>query len=122
MNIALWIAQILLALAFLGAGITKLKDDRLTYAANRPPMTTFAERLSTPFFKTLGVLELLGAIALIVPWATGIAPILTPIAAVGLALIMVGALVDHAKHGEKQAYPVNLVLGALAILVAIGRF
>lgn len=122
MEIALWIAQGLLALAFAGAGITKLKDSRETYAAQRPPMTTYAERMPVWLFKVVGAAEVAAALGLILPWALGIAPILTPLAGVGLAIIMVGALMDHLRHGERQSLPVTVVLGTLAVFVAIGRF
>jgi uncharacterized membrane protein YphA (DoxX/SURF4 family) len=72
--------------------------------------------------KTIGTLEVLGAIGLILPAALGIAEVLTPLAAVGLALTMVGAAVVHAKRGEGQMIPVNVVLGGLAIFVAVMRF
>ena len=121
MTIALWIAQGLLAAVFLAVGITKLKDDRETYAAARPPMTTYASRMPVWLFRTVGVLEVAGALGVVLPWATGIAPVLTPVAAAGLALIMVGAAVDHARHRESASYPVNAVLFALAAVVALGR-
>ncbi len=121
MTVALWIAQGLLAAVFVGAAVTKLKDDRETYAAARPPMTTFALHMPTWLFKTLGVLELAGAIGVIMPAATGVAPWLTPAAAIGLGLLMVGALIDHARREERQAYPINVVLIAVAAFVAAGR-
>jgi len=66
--------------------------------------------------------EILGAIGLILPAALGIATILTPLAAAGLALTMVGATLVHARRGEKSNIPVTLVLGALAAVVAVMRF
>jgi uncharacterized membrane protein YphA (DoxX/SURF4 family) len=120
MSIALWALQIILALIFLGAALTKLKDDRLVYAATRPPMTSYAEDLSDSTYKTIGVLELLAAIGLILPWATGILPVLTPLAALGLAATMVGAIVVHARR--KEPFVINLVLLAACLIVAVGRF
>ena len=64
----------------------------------------------------------LGAIGLIVPEATGIAPILTPIAALGLVAIQVGAIITHVRRKEAQVLPVNIVLLLMALFVAIGRF
>ncbi|MDE0572192.1 DoxX family protein [Demequina sp. B12] len=122
MSIALWTAQILLALAIGAAGFTKLKDSREVYANARPPMTTFAAHMPTWLFKALGVVEIAAAIGLILPWATGIASILTPIAATGVLVIMVLAFADHARRKETQAYPVNVILGAIALFVALGRF
>ncbi len=121
MTIALWIAQGLLAAVFVGAAVTKFKDDRETYAATRPPMTTYALHMPTWLFKMLGVLELAGAVGLILPAATGIMAWLTPAAAVGLCLLMVGAFIDHARRNEREAYPINVVLFALAAFVVAGR-
>ncbi len=121
MNVLLWILQVLLALAFVGAAVTKLKDDRLTYAAARPPSTSYAEDLSDRTFKTIGVLELLGAVGVVLPWATGIARWLTPLAALGFVLLMVGAAVVHLRRGERQLLVVNATLLAVALVVAIGR-
>lgn len=118
MNIALWIAAGLLAVAFAGAGVMKLTT----------PVDKLMEKMRwvTPgrlaAVRTLGALELLGAIALILPIATGIAPILTPIAAVGLAITQIGAIPLHVRLGEKQSVPVNTVLLLLAVFVAVGRF
>jgi uncharacterized membrane protein len=77
MNIALWVAQAMLAIVFGAVGISKFRYDRMTYARARPPMTSFAEDLSDRTYKTLGVLELLGAIgvvllALFVLWGRGV--------------------------------------------------
>ena len=121
MNIALWIAQGVLAAAFLAAGLTKLKDDRLTYAATRPPSTSFAQDLTDPVFKTIGVLEILGAVGVVLPWLLDIAPILTPLAAAGLAVIMVGAIATHVRRKEHQPIIVNVVLLSLALAVSVGR-
>jgi len=122
MTVALWIAQVLLALVFVGAAVTKLKDSREVYAATRPPMTTYALHMPTWLFKTLGVVEIAGAIGVIVPESTGVAPWLTPVAAAGLGLLMVAALVDHARRNERQAFPINIILITLAGFVAVGRF
>ena len=65
------------------------------------------------------MLEVLGAIGLIVPAATGIAPILTPVAALGLALVMAAAVLVHVRRKEQFASP--LVLGVLALVVAVLR-
>ena len=65
---------------------------------------------------------MLGAIGLILPQATGIAPILTPIAALGLVAVQVGAITVHVRRKETKVLPVNIVLLLLALFVAIGRF
>jgi uncharacterized membrane protein YphA (DoxX/SURF4 family) len=121
MNVALWVVQGLLAIVFFGTGFTKLRDDRLTYAQARRPMTSFAEDLSDRTFKTLGVLEVLGAIGLVLPRLTGIAPVLTPLAALGFVGLMIGAMVLHRRRNEPQLIGFNVVLLLLAAFVAWGR-
>ncbi len=119
MNVTLWIIAGLLAAAFAAAGLMKLTSPKEKLAASGMGWT---EDYSDGQVKTIGTLEVLGAIGLILPAALGIAEILTPLAAVGLALTMVGAAVVHAKRGEGQMIPVNVVLGGLALFVAIMRF
>ena len=72
--------------------------------------------------KTIGSLELLAAIGLILPALTKILPILTPLAATGLVLTMIGASLTHFRRKEYPMIGVNLVLLALAAFVAYGRF
>jgi uncharacterized membrane protein len=83
---------------------------------------TWVPRYPVPAVRFVGAVELLGAIGLILPWATGIAKILTPLAAVGLAVTMVLAAVHHLRHGEAKQLPTNVVLLAMAVVVAVGRF
>lgn len=118
MNIVLWIVAIALALAFLAAGLSKLVQSKEKLA----PRMAWVEDFETGPIKTIGALEVLGAIGLVLPGVTGIAPILVPLAATGLALLMIGAIVVHARRGETQAIPVNVVLLLLAVFVAWGRF
>jgi len=70
--------------------------------------------------KLIGAADALGALGLVLPWALGIAKVLTPLAAVGLAIMMVGAVVVHTRR--KEAPYMQIVLGILAIVVAVGRF
>lgn len=121
MNVALWVSQAILALAFFGVGFSKLRDDRLTYARALPPMTSFAEDLSDRTYKTLGVLEVCGAIGVVLPRLFGIAPVLTPLAAFGLVGLMIGAIVLHLRRDEPQLIVINIVLMLLALFVAWGR-
>jgi uncharacterized membrane protein len=73
--------------------------------------------------KTIGVVEILGALGLILPGITGIAPILVPVAATGLAIVMVLAAIMHLRRGDGFGAVVpNIVLFALAVFVAWGRF
>lgn len=116
MNIALWIVQALLALAFAAAGVMKLAQ----------PMDAIRERLpyvddfNAGTIRLIGLLELLGAVGLVLPWGLGVAPWLTPLAALGLALTMVGAAVVHLRRREPVV--VNGVLFALAAFVAWARW
>ncbi|WDG18187.1 DoxX family protein [Microbacterium sp. Clip185] len=69
-----------------------------------------------------GVVEVLGAVGLILPPLTGIAPILAPIAAIGLVLVQLGAVVFHLRRGEAKVVPMNLVLLMLAVAAAVLGF
>ncbi len=118
MNIALWIIAGLLAAAFLLAGLMKLTQPKKKLAANMP----WVEDFSAGQVKAIGMVEILGALGLILPAALDIAPILTPIAAAGLALTMVGAIANHLRRGENQMILPPIVLGLLAAFVAAMRF
>ena len=72
--------------------------------------------------RLIGILEILGAIGLILPAVTGIWPWLTPLAAAGLVLTMVGAMIVHGRRGEFSSIWMNIVLLALAAFVLFGRF
>jgi uncharacterized membrane protein YphA (DoxX/SURF4 family) len=118
MNITLWIVAILLAIAFGMAGATKLATPKEKLA----PKMSWVNDYSANGVKGVGLAELLGAIGLILPQATGILTWLTPLAAVGLAIIMVLAIAYHARKKEFQPLPINAILLALSLFVAIGRF
>jgi uncharacterized membrane protein YphA (DoxX/SURF4 family) len=120
MNIVLWILAGLLALVFLAAGAMKLTQSKEKLAAN--PNMAWTEQFSTGTVKLIGLLEVLAAIGLILPAALDIVPILVPLAAVGLVLIMIGAALTHARRNENQAVIINVVLLALAAFVVWGRF
>lgn len=117
MNIALWIVQIILGLAFIMFGSMKAFQYEKA-KASLPWVKNYSKNMVT----FIGVSELLGGLGLILPYAIGIVPILTPIAALGLGLVMILAAGFHAKRKENQAIGMNLVFLALAIFVAIGRF
>jgi uncharacterized membrane protein len=119
MNIALWVVAGLLAAAFLAAGLMKVATPKATLVERLP----WAADYSDGQIKGIGIVEVLGAIGLILPGITGIAPILVPIAAVGLAIVMVLAAVMHLRRGDGFAAVVpTIVLFALAVFVAWGRF
>lgn len=115
-NVALWVVQGLLAAAFLTAGVTKLFGYPSAYET-MPWVRDVPEALT----RTIGALELLGAIGVLLPRATGVLPWLTPVAALGLGTVMILAVAFHVSRGEAGVTPVNLVLLALAATVAWGR-
>src|SRR5215212_1396786 len=118
MNIALWIAQILLAAMYGMAG--SLKTFQTAKAKEQFP---WAKNRSDNFVRFVGVSELLGALGLILPMVTGILPWLTPIAAIGLSLIQLLAIfTEHLPKKEFNILPVNIALLALSIFVVIGRW
>jgi hypothetical protein len=119
MNVVLWIVAGVLAAFYLAAGLTKLSQPREKLAAGQ---MGWAEDFSDGGVKGIGAVELLGAIGLILPWALGIATILTPLAATGLVIVQIGAIVVHVRRKELKALPINVVLVLLAAFVAIGRF
>ncbi len=119
MNIVFWIGQGILAGVFMMTGLMKLIKKK----ADLKDQMGFVEDFSQGQVKGIGLLEILGALGLILPWATGILPWLTPLAALGLGLTMVGAFLTHLRR--KELVPmgfVNGVLFSLAILVSYGRF
>ena len=118
MNIALWIIAGLLSVGFLASGAKKLMQPPEKLAASG---WGWAERFSPGAVKAIGSLEILGAVGLILPAVVDIAPDLVPLAAFGLVLLMVGAIVTHASRREAKPIPVNLTLLALAMVVAWGR-
>lgn len=114
---SLWLAQILLAVAFGLAGAMKATA----------PIATLAQQMVWPgdvpawLVRFIGVSELAGALGLILPAVTRIKPGLTPLAALGLLAVMVLASAFHIARGEWQALPMNVLLGALAAFIAWGR-
>jgi uncharacterized membrane protein YphA (DoxX/SURF4 family) len=121
METIVWIAQGLLATAFLAAGSMKLMKSHAQLLEMGDNMK-WVEDFDPWHIKSIATAEVLGAIGLILPAALDIAPVLTPIAALGLGLTMLGAAATHVRRGELQALPANVVLLALATFVAIERF
>ena len=118
MSIALWIVQGLLAVAFLGAGASKLSQPKEKLLKNMP----WVEDFSQPAVRLIGAAEVLGAIGVVLPALTGVLPWLTPLAALGLVLLMVGAALTHLRRKEYGNVAINAVLLVLAAFVAYGRF
>jgi uncharacterized membrane protein YphA (DoxX/SURF4 family) len=126
MNTGLWALQSLLALGFLVSGTLKLVLSKENLAARSDPNAAgfykpaWAEDFSAGQVQLIGLAEVLGAVGLVVPTLTGIAPILTPLAAAGLVAIMIGAVATHVRRKEPPMLPI--VLGILAAIVAVVRF
>ena len=114
MSYALWIVQGLLALLFLGAGGLRLVLPLEQLTGPIP--------LPGPFMRFIGVAEVLGAIGLILPGLLRIRPGLTPLAAAGLVIIMIGATVVTLAGGEVAMALISLVVALLAAFVAYGRW
>lgn len=119
MDVVLWIVAGVLALAFLAAGAMKLAQPKEKLAASG---MGWVDDFSAGAVKAIGLAEVLGAVGLVLPGLTGVAPVLVPLAALGLALTMVGAAVVHLRRGEQQMVGVNAVLLVLALVVVVGRF
>jgi DoxX-like family len=118
MNTLLWICQILLALTFLFSGVSK---STVPVTRSVAKGQTGVEGLPTSLVRFIGVCELLGVVALVVPWHFGIVPILTPAAALGLGIIMVLAARVHFRGSELKTVAANLALFTLCLVVAVGR-
>ena len=117
LHLGLWATQVLLAGVFLMAGGMKLTA----------PVETLQQQMAWvggamgPAVRVIGLVEVLGALGLLLPAATRILPGLTPLAAAGLATVMVLATLTHITRGELGMVPVTLILGGLAAFVAWGR-
>jgi putative oxidoreductase len=117
LHVGLWVAQGLLGVMFLAVGAMKATQ----------PIAALADMLGWPaavpaaLVRVIGVAEILGALGLILPAATRIKPMLTPLAGIGLATAMLLAMMFHISRGEVGALPLPLVLGGLAAFVAWGR-
>ncbi|WP_084106084.1 DoxX family protein [Demequina sp. NBRC 110056] len=116
MTIAYWIVAGILALAFLAAGAQKLlqPESKLRESGVLP------ERRALGAERGIGAVEVLGALGLILPPLTGVAVVLAPIAAVGLAITMLVAVVNHRQHNEP--FVPALGLGVVAAIVAVLGF
>lgn len=119
MNVVLWIIAGLLAAAFAVAGAMKLTQPKEKLAASG---LAWVEDFSPGAVKAIGALELLAAVGLVVPALVGVAPVLVPLAATGLAAMMVGAAITHARRKESQMIGINVALLVLALVVAVARF
>jgi uncharacterized membrane protein YphA (DoxX/SURF4 family) len=117
-NIVLWIFAGVLAAVFLLAGTMKVAAPKEKLLSTMAWAKTWPE----PRLKALGAVEVLGAIGLILPRALDIAPVLTPIAAVGCAIVMFGATIVHTRMKDYAGLAMPSLLLILAVVVAAGRF
>jgi uncharacterized membrane protein YphA (DoxX/SURF4 family) len=119
MNVALWVGQILLALICVVSGSLKSTQSRERMIATGQ---TAAKIVPLPYMRTAGVAELFAVLGLILPWATGVAPVLTPVAATGFGAMMVMAATVHTRLREPQNVATNMGILAVCVFVAIGRY
>ncbi|OAS16711.1 DoxX family protein [Paenibacillus oryzisoli] len=117
MNITIWIIQGLAAIAFVYSGWLKAFQYEQAKSS-----WGWVKDVSKAFVVGIGIVEFIGAIGLILPRATNIAPILTPIAATGLAVIVLLGALFHVSRKEYREIGVNVVFFALAAFIAICRF
>jgi uncharacterized membrane protein len=117
MNIVLWVLQVLLGVYFLFVGV-----NHFILPPGLPAQMSWMYELSTGMHYFSGIAEILAGLGLILPGLTKRYTWLTPLAAAGLVLVMIGAIVFHVTRGEYQSIVMNIILGALAAFVAYGRW
>jgi hypothetical protein len=114
MEPAYWILAALLAAFYLYAGGKKVVQSR----EQLQPMMGWVDTIPMPLVRTIGVLEVLGAVGLILPPLTGIAPALAIAAAIGLVVIQIGGIVVHVSRGEARLIGLNIALLVAAAVTA----
>lgn len=119
LNVALWICQIFLVIVFVYSGAMKsTKSEKELVAMGQ----TGVENLPQNLIRFIGISEILGVVGIILPQLIGILPILTPMAAVGLGIIMILASIVHFTRNEKTTVLLNLFILLVCAFVAYGRF
>lgn len=118
MNVVLWIGQCALAAIFVLSGALKSTQSKERMLATGQ---TGVREFPLPAIRLVAISELLAVVGLLVPQATGVAPVLTPLAALGLAVVMVGAAVAHTRLQEPRTAAVNVAILLLCVAVAAGR-
>jgi putative oxidoreductase len=116
--VGLWVVQLLLGSTFISVGVSKLI---LPVERLKEMGAEYAEVLPSALLLFIGLAELLGGIGVILPALLRIKPWLTPLAALGLLVIMILAFGYHVKHSEWHALPINTILGAMAAFIVWGR-
>ena len=126
-NVIVWIVQIMLALAFVAHGLIMLNPSR-SPATSKPPGKkwrggmTYVLAIQPANRRIIGVLEIAAAVGLILPQLTGILPWLTPLAATGLAILMLAAVAFHANRGEYVNILLDVILLLMSAFVAFMRW
>ncbi len=118
MNVLLWVVQALLAVTLVAVGALKILRPKDKLAAT----FGWVEQFSTPAVKTIGALDALAGLGLILPAAVNIAPILVPIAALGGIALVIGGSIVHLRRSETSLAAMNVIYLVLLALVAWGRF
>jgi DoxX-like family len=119
-NVALWVVAIVAGAISFAAAVNKLMQSKADLL--KQENMAWANDFSDATITRIGAVEMLGVFGLIVPQATGIAEILTPIAAVGLILLQVGATMTHLRRSELRMLTITVPLILALAYVAIGRF
>ena len=117
LHIGLWVVQVILALMFLAGGAMKATQPIAELAVQM----VWADDIPEALVRFIGMAEVLGGLGLVLPAATRIKPVLTPLAGVGLLVIMLLAALFHLVRSEFAGIVMNVVLGGLALFVAWGR-
>jgi len=118
MNITLWIFQAILAIMFCFSGIMILTQPKEKLAPKMP----FLNDYSAPMVKLVAFAHIFGAIGLILPLLLNIIPILTPVAASGLVLVMLLAAAYNKNRGDFKSVIVDLIILLLFLFIAVSRF
>lgn len=118
MNVLLWIGQALLSIIFLVSGINKATlSEKQLIAKGQTGVVGIRDYV----IHSIGVMEILGAVGVIVPWITGIMPVFTPVAAICFSILMLLAAPIHYRLKEPRNVLINILIFILAVFVAIGR-
>ena len=118
MNTLLWLLQGILAAFFFMTGFGKLSSNKQQHIADGH----IKEGGSVVPIWILGVLEILGCMGIVVPWLTGIAPLLTPVTAICFCMVMLGAIAVHFQRREYKFLPLPIVVIVLSVVVVYYRF
>lgn len=120
MNLVIWVVPVVLAIMVAGAGLGKVTQTREKLRQNAN--LRWVEDCSQTEVRGIGILGILAAVALILPSALKIAPVLTPVAALGVIGLMIGAAVTHLRRQELRVLPITIILRILAAVVVLERF